>query len=60
MGYLPCNMLERMITFVLNGTILAVSNIPVKCFIKLKSFLQYEIAKKVKKMIVVGFVIERE
>ena len=63
--YLPYNTLGRMIGFLLNGptyicTILAVSNIPIKCFVKLKSFLQYKIAKKVVKVIIVGFVFKRE
>ena len=42
-GYLLCNALGRMIRFVLNDptyicTILAVSNIPIKCFVELKFF----------------------
>jgi hypothetical protein len=68
MGYARCNGLGRMIAFVLRGpTIIratwlafAASGIPIERRVKLKSFSQHEIAEKVVKVVIVGFVLERE
>ncbi len=36
------------------------SNIPIECHVALKSLLHQEIVEKMEKVIIVGFVIERE